>query len=250
MGFIRTALLCILVVGIMPPTANGQNPSPWSIEFRAGMVWIGNAFRYVDTDEGTEKVHGSAVSPLKAAPGVGARYHISRNLVGVASLDALYQEYVELPAQAPNAGKVVPTDTHIGSDSPYPDEELQNVAGVFVLPLHIGLDFPLIRREAVTTGPGAGVTIVARIPILIEGESTSGIASYHWGAGRFLHPELNWSAVFHTFDHLDYGLRLRAMYPMANLWALENDVGWWDGLTIGLQAIVQLGLGSPESGSE
>lgn len=212
-----------------------------ALEFSAGPLWIGNAAQYHDD----EKVHGSTVSPLKILPTVTMRYRLASTIRFTAGLGALYQEYLELPDGSPWPGKAVPTGSHIGSDSPYfatGSDDQQNVAGVIVLPLQLGLDFPLLQRPAFQTGPGIGLVLLSRIPVLITGESTGGIARYHWGAGRFLQPELNWSTAFHTFEGFTYGIRIRSWLPMANLWAGEDGVAWWDGTGLQLQGFIRLQL--------
>ena len=251
MGVFRTvavsaALVSLTVFGVF----SQEKPAEiWRLELGAGPIWIGNAFQYHENDDNErKKVHGSAVSPLKITPGVGLHRNMSTELTLRLAFNGLYQEYAELPSGAPIPGKVVPTSSHIGSGSPYNETEAgieieqQNVAGVLILPLHIGIELPFIRQSAITTGPGFGLTIVSRIPLLIAGETAGNIAAYHWGSGRFLFPELNWMARFHTFDSFTYGIRLRTLYPVANLWAQEDSIAWWDGMKIQLQAILQLPL--------
>lgn len=240
------AVILILLIATFSVSAQDVPAgTQFQIEFRSGPMWIGNAFQ---VDAEGQKVHSSAVSPLRMTPGIAGRYILTPYTVVSLGIDGLYQEYVELPEGSPMPGKVVPTSSHTGSDSKYfeiqtaEDEKYQNVAGVLILPLHIGVDFPFINGEVLSSGPGIGITILNRIPFLIEGESTQGILAYHWGFGRFVFPEMNWEAAFHTFDRFDYGFRVRSLWPVANLWALEEGVAWWDGLTLQLQAFIRISL--------
>lgn len=221
----------------LPPTPGFQH------EFRAGPWWIGNAAQFIEEDGSLEKVHGSAVSPLRTVPGYAFIYNLNPSVSFIFGLDLFYQEYLELPSGSPFPGKAVPADKHSGSDSPYLDEEageLQNVAGVFMLPLQITADFPLIRRQAFRSGPGIGLILLNRIPVLIEGESTEGLVSSFWGGGSFLLPEVNWSFAFSHLDSVEYGLRLRSMWPLSSIITQSYEgVAWWDGLNLQLQFFVR-----------
>ncbi|GAB6089407.1 hypothetical protein [Spirochaeta dissipatitropha] len=218
----------------LPPAPGFQH------EFRAGPWWIGNG---AQLDGSLEKVHGSAVSPLRTVPGYAFIYNMTPSVSFIFGLDLLYQEYLELPSGAPFPGKTVPADKHSGSDSPYLDleaGELQNVAGVFLLPLQISADFPLIRRQAFRSGPGIGLILLNRIPVLIEGNSTAGIVSSFWGGGNFILPELNWAFAFSNLESVEYGFRLRSMWPLSAMISQPyEEVAWWDGLNLQLQFFIR-----------
>ncbi|THB67049.1 MAG: hypothetical protein D6B26_02030 [Spirochaetaceae bacterium] len=229
---------CMLIIlAILPAAFAGA--IGW--EFRAGPMWAGNAFHTIDTPEGSVKVQGSAVSPLRTIPGAAFLMPLSPMFTLNIGLDAMLQEYLELPEGSPAPGKVVPTDSHVGSDSDYLEPgESQNVAAMLLLPLHIGVEASVISNPLLYTGPGAGITLIPGIPFLIEGETTSGILSWHYGAGRFLFPELNWFVTFKNFAMFDYGLRLRSIWPLSNIWAATEYAGWWDRLHIQLQFFVRI----------
>ena len=214
--------------------AAAQQLSFEGLEFRAGMLWIGNGF----TEDGYgNPVQGSDVSPLRFSPGVSALFRLPGVWRFTPGLDFYYQEYLK-PKDRPY-DKVVPTQIETGSGE-------GDIAGTFgvLLSLPVGPEFHPAEdwRLAFALSP----TLALRFPVIaIEGSETEGLFEYFYSGGRFITPELRARLGYRVSPQLEVGALLRGLYPIANLYAeLDDGVEWWDELMVGLTLSIAYRFGA------
>ncbi len=233
----RRPLLLALFLTIAATSAAAQTFIFEGLEFRAGMLWIGNSF--TETGDG-ESVQGSDVSPLRFSPGISALFKLPGLWRISPGVDFFYQEYLR-PKDQPY-DKVVPTQIEAGTVE-------GDIAGTFgmLLSFPIGPEFRPAEdwRLSFAFSP----TLTLRFPLVaIEGSDTGGHYQYFFSNGRFLTPELRLRAGYQMSPRVEAAVLLRGLYPVANLYAdLEDGVAWWDEMMVGITLSIAYRFGGAES---
>jgi hypothetical protein len=203
-----------------------------SLEFRAGVLWIGNAYT-VDADG--DPVQGSDVSPLRFSPGFAARLRVNPYLAFVPGIDFYWQEYLD----PDDHDKVVPTQIETGP-------AVGDLAGTLGVVLSAPLQLDRQVGEAFVLGAGLSPTLAFRLPVIpIEGSEVEGIGSYFISDGRFLYPELQLFGKHVRSDTLRFGVLSRILFPVYNLW-VEPSLPFWDEMMIYTTLTIEYVLPGPE----
>ncbi len=207
------------------------------LEFRAGMLWIGNSFT---EDADGNPVQGSEVSPLRFSPGISALFRLPGVWRFTPGLDFYYQEYLQ-PKNQPY-DKVVPTQIETGSGE-------GDIAGTFGVLLSLPVGPELSLGEDWSLAFALSPTLALRFPLIaIEGSDTDGLFEYFYSDGRFFTPEARARLGYQVSPQLEVGALLRGLYPVANLYAeLEDGVEWWDELMVGITLSIAYRFGAAEA---
>jgi hypothetical protein len=188
-----------------------------SIDIRQGMILIGNA----------DQSQGSAPSPLEAMLGIGFNLRFSPLISMKPALDFFGRDYLWTQSE-----RAVPTNIETGTYT-------GDIAGVMGIILSIPFKFEFHPSESFSFGPAVGPSFLFRIPLIPLGDSDTGpMTNYFYSSLRFFYPEVNLFLNYDLSDAFAFGLTLRCLFPVFNMWSGEtlsdgSPPPFWDQLLAG-----------------